>query len=139
MTKGGNTVASELEKQLASLKQGDHVCLIYESTAGQSAVVVPFIKEGLARGERCLYAADRTVEEVVQALTAAGVDVAQESQRGAPRLLTVRAAPQKVTPGAEGLPPTRAVRAGGLGWRERGFWLFIPMTWSPGHRRFTRR
>jgi hypothetical protein len=51
---GGNTVASELKIQLANLKQGDHVCLIYENTAEQLTVAVPFIMEGLTRGERCI-------------------------------------------------------------------------------------
>jgi signal transduction histidine kinase len=79
----------ELERQLASLKQGDHVCLIYENPAEQLAVAVPFIKEGLARNERCIYIADdRTIVEVVQALSAAEVDVARERQRGALRILT---------------------------------------------------
>jgi PAS domain S-box-containing protein len=82
-------MTTELERQLIDLKQGDHVCLIYENTAEQLAAAVPFIKDGLARGERCVYIAnDRTVEEVVQALAAAGVDVAEECRKGALRLLT---------------------------------------------------
>jgi PAS domain S-box-containing protein len=80
---------SKLEQELAGLKRGDHVCLIYEDTAGQLAAAVPFIVDGLARGERCVYIADdRTVEEVVQALAAAGVDVEGERARGALRVLT---------------------------------------------------
>jgi PAS domain S-box-containing protein len=80
---------TKLEQELANLKQGDHVCLIYENTAEQLAATVPFIIDGLARGERCVYIVnDRTIEEVVQALAAAGVDVVQERQRGALRLLT---------------------------------------------------
>ena len=70
-------MTGELERQLASLKQGDHVCLIYENAAEQIAVAVPYIKEGLARNERCIYIVDdRSVEEMVPALSAAGVDVA---------------------------------------------------------------
>jgi signal transduction histidine kinase len=82
-------MTNELEQQLTSLKQGDHVCLIYKNITEQMAAAVPFIRQGLARGERCVYiAADHAVEEVVQALAAAGVDVGQERQRGALRLLT---------------------------------------------------
>jgi len=86
-------VANELERELTSLKQGDHVCLIYENAAEQMAAAVPFIKVGLARGARCIYIADdRTVEEVVQALVTAGVDVAQERLRDALRFLTKQVA-----------------------------------------------
>src|SRR6202035_205138 len=78
-----------LEQELAKLKHGDHICSIYENGAEQLAVAVRFIIDGFARGERCVYITDdRTIEEVVQALAAAGVDVAQERQRGALRLLT---------------------------------------------------
>ncbi len=82
-------MVAKVEQELSKLKQGDHVCSCYENTAEQLAVAVPFIIDGLVRGERCIYIADdRTIEEVVQALAAAGVDVAQERQRDALRLLT---------------------------------------------------
>ena len=80
---------TKLEQGLAKLKQGDHVCLIYETAAEQLAVAVSFIIGGLAQGERCVYIADaRTTEVAVQALAAAGVDVVQERKRGALRFLT---------------------------------------------------
>lgn len=82
-------MTSELQREFRKLKPGDHICLIYENPAEQMAVAVPFIMDGLDRGDRCLYiAGDRTVDEVVHALEAAGVDVVQERQRGALRLLT---------------------------------------------------
>jgi PAS domain S-box-containing protein len=82
-------VAEELQQQIERLRQGDHLCLIYDSPAEQLAVAVAFTKVGLERGERCLYVADeRSPDEVLGALTAASVDVAQERQRGALLLLT---------------------------------------------------
>jgi PAS domain S-box-containing protein len=79
----------ELEQELGKLKHGDHICLIYENPAEQLAVAVPFIRDGLDRGERCLYIADDCIiDEVVQALVAAGVDVAQKRERGALRFVT---------------------------------------------------
>ena len=96
-------MTTELERRLTRLKQGDHVCLIYENTAEQLAAAVPFIKEGLARGERCIYAADGPfVDEAVRTLVAAGVDVTHEFQRGAFRSLPTR-----------GLPPGRSLRPPG--------------------------
>jgi len=84
-------MVSDLERQLAGLKQGDHICPIYENAAEQMAVAIPFLKEGLVRGERCLYIGDdRSVEQIAQALTAAGVDVAHEQARLALSILTQR-------------------------------------------------
>ena len=51
-------MANELDRQLLTLKPGDHVCPIYESAAERLAVAIPFIQQGLARGDRCLYIAD---------------------------------------------------------------------------------
>ena len=81
-------MAPELEKQLANLNPGEHLCPIYENAAERLAVVIPFVKHGLARRERCLFvASDRTTEEVIQALSAAGIDVASERGHGALRFL----------------------------------------------------
>lgn len=84
-------MATRLEEQLANLKHGDHACPIFESTEEQMAVAVSFIMEGLRRGERCLYIADDLMaQQVVQALAAAGMDVAREGARGAAQFLTAR-------------------------------------------------
>src|SRR5208283_2342789 len=81
----------DLDRQLKALRAGDHLCLIYDDPAQQLAALVPFIKEGMTRGERCVCS---TVEqgsaEVAQALSAAGVDVEHERQRGALQLWTAR-------------------------------------------------
>lgn len=77
-------MTAELEQELIKLKQGNHICLIYENSAEHMAAVVPFLREGLARDERCLYIADdSTVEAIAFALAATRVDVAQERKRGA--------------------------------------------------------
>jgi PAS domain S-box-containing protein len=80
---------AKLKQELTKLKHGDHICPFYDNTGEQLAVAVPFIIDGLARGERCIYIADDcTIEEVVQALATAGVDVALQRRRRALRLLT---------------------------------------------------
>jgi hypothetical protein len=84
-------MSSELQRQLARLKPGDHVCPIYEGVAEKLAVAIPFVTEGLARGERCLYISDdRTIDEFARAIAAAGVDLDQELGRGTLRFLTAR-------------------------------------------------
>ncbi len=48
------------------------------------AVAVPFIRDGLARGERCTYIADDAAPAEVHAfLEEGGIDVARETTRGA--------------------------------------------------------
>ncbi|HJU04691.1 MAG TPA: MEDS domain-containing protein [Nitrospiraceae bacterium] len=83
----------ELEEQISTMQQGDHLCLVYEDQTEQMAAAVPFIRDGLGRGERCLYVADDlTLEEVSGALAAGGTDLAEERKRGALILLTKREA-----------------------------------------------
>jgi len=87
------TMAPGAHEALASAIEGlsvhDHLCLIYESQEEQFAAVVPFIRHGLAAGQRCVYVADdNTVDAVGAALRSGGVDVDAESARGALRILT---------------------------------------------------
>jgi PAS domain S-box-containing protein len=82
-------MASELERELAGLEHGAHLCTTHEGMTDQLAVAVPFIKEGLARGERCVSVGDEsTVPELTRALSAAGVEVARDLERGALQLVT---------------------------------------------------
>jgi MEDS: MEthanogen/methylotroph, DcmR Sensory domain len=88
-TNGVKIMATDLESQIKRLKQGDHICAIYENPRERLEVAVPFVIDGLAKGERCVYILDESgMGEIVQALTAAGVDVGRERQRGALRFTT---------------------------------------------------
>jgi len=84
-------VGGELERRLARLRQGDHLCLISESPEDPSAALVPFFKTGLAAGDRCFHigpeAAARRIE---RALAQQKAPVGQELDRGALVLLTQR-------------------------------------------------
>lgn len=85
-----DALSAQLAVQIARLKKGDHVCMYYETPAEQLAVVSAYIRQGLARQERCLYVAhDRGLNEVAAALQSAGVEVGLEQQRGALVLKTV--------------------------------------------------
>ncbi len=81
-------MSDEVERQLALLKPGDHICPIYSSIVEQMAVAVPFVRDGLSRGDRCIYVSDGAVKGFVEALDAAGIDVARECDRGRLLLLT---------------------------------------------------
>jgi PAS domain S-box-containing protein len=75
---------STLEQQLAALKLGNHVCLLYDHAAEALATAVPLIGHGLARGEQCLYiAGELATDQIAGALAACGVDVPLEQERGA--------------------------------------------------------
>ena len=54
----------------------DHYALVYTDQAEQFATALPFIEEGIERGERCIYVADdNSVEEVLEGMRAYGIDV----------------------------------------------------------------
>ncbi|UTF54258.1 MEDS domain-containing protein [Natronosalvus rutilus] len=67
----------------------DHFALIYERREDQFASAIPFICEGLERGEQCLYVADdNSREEVVEAMRDHGIDVNAALESGALSVLT---------------------------------------------------
>jgi MEDS: MEthanogen/methylotroph, DcmR Sensory domain len=69
--------------------QGDHVCAIYRTPEEQLHAAIEYIKEGLARGERCLYVVGEHDQPTFRdALAGAGIDVAREEARGSLVLLT---------------------------------------------------
>lgn len=79
----------EISSAIITLKPHDHLCLIYESREEQYAAVIPYIKTGLERNEKCLYIIDESsFEDVRSALQAAGVEVDQALRRGALLILT---------------------------------------------------
>lgn len=54
----------------------DHFALIYKNRDEQFAAAIPFIRQGLEQGERCLYVADdNSKAEVLEAMRARGIDV----------------------------------------------------------------
>lgn len=79
-----SSYASPLVAALEALAPHDHLCSIYESTAERNAVTVPFIRIGLARGEKCICIGDDGAEAAVRhALCADGVDVGRAIANGA--------------------------------------------------------
>ncbi|MGE5499039.1 MAG: MEDS domain-containing protein, partial [Syntrophothermus sp.] len=62
------------EKLLCAIKGlnvHDHICSIYETREEQTLAVIPYIKNGLERKEKCIYIADEnSIDEVVDFLKA---------------------------------------------------------------------
>jgi signal transduction histidine kinase len=69
----------------------DHQCLIYETPEERLAALIPFLRLGLERGERCVYATnDDEIAYVALALAQFGVDVDSATRSGALTILEPR-------------------------------------------------
>src|SRR2546426_219997 len=81
-----------LAEQMVNLQAGDHLCLFYEKDpAEQMPALMPFIQEGLSKGEQFIYIADdQTADELAGRLEKGGVQVGRECDRGALKLWTRR-------------------------------------------------
>lgn len=70
-------------------QQGDHICTLYNSPEEQLRAAVEYIRQGLGRGERCLYVCgEHTPKQMRAALRAAGVKVKSREKCGALILIT---------------------------------------------------
>jgi PAS domain S-box-containing protein len=75
-----NPLASALER----VALHDHLCSIYQTDAERAAVVLPFLRIGLGRGEKCVYVGeDGGDQAMAKALAADGVDVERFAAHGA--------------------------------------------------------
>jgi hypothetical protein len=69
---------------MRTLRQGAHVCLIYDEPHAQFEALAPFFDEGLRNGERCIYIADDLAPgDVSSSLADYGIDVEGYAGRGA--------------------------------------------------------
>ena len=65
-------------RHVRHVKLGDHLCLPFDNDDEQREVVAAFMVDGLARGERVLYFADRTSPEMIGSwLADRGIDAAR--------------------------------------------------------------
>jgi PAS domain S-box-containing protein len=76
-------------RAIVELGPGDHLCCIYQTEAEHRAVLTPFLRQGLERGEKVLYIVDdRTAEEILDYLRDDGLDVEPYLDRGQLAILT---------------------------------------------------
>ena len=69
---GGNR--KQLSETLDNLPYGSHLCCVYDTPGHQFSALIPFLREGLQRGDKCLYILDEsTREELSSVLTEAGI------------------------------------------------------------------
>ena len=75
---------TRLGRSIENLLVHDHLCLIYENQKEQFDAVIPFIRIGLVRGEKCIYIADdNTTGQVLNTMRADGIDVESALGKGA--------------------------------------------------------
>ncbi len=115
------------------IQTGDHVCSFYREAGQKWAMVGPFFRQGLARGEQCLYVAEEhPPAEVQAALQRAGLAVPETEGREPP--LVVTAATDYLpagtfTPGALLARMAQSVRAA-LDGGYRGLRMAVEMSWA---------
>lgn len=72
----------DITSQICNLRQGEHLCSVYDSTTEMMSQAVPYLKQGLRCGEQCIYVADEnTNESVLTALTLGGIDADEALQQ----------------------------------------------------------
>jgi len=66
-------------------KQGEHICLVYETADEQRSVAARYLADGLQRGERCLYVAESraALEQFRISLRDEGIDAEAFAGSGA--------------------------------------------------------
>ncbi len=80
----GAAERGRVEESLCHLGAHDHLCLIYESREEQLRAMVPFVRQGLEQGDRCVYVSDSgTAAAVSDAMRAGGVPVDHAVASGA--------------------------------------------------------
>jgi signal transduction histidine kinase len=79
-----------IQQEIAGLEPGTHACLPYVSAHEHRSIVAIFLREGLRRGERCVYVSEAPAREAVSAqLAELGTPVARARAQGALVMLDV--------------------------------------------------
>ena len=82
-------MTADFPHTIADLGSGDHLCCIYETEEEHQAVLTPFLRQGLERGEKVVYIVDaRTAETILGYLQDTGLDVEPYLVRGQLAILT---------------------------------------------------
>ena len=78
-----STRARPMRLARAALSASQHICAFFHSHEEEYRVLLPFIQEGFARGEKAFHIVDPARRDAhLQRLAAAGIDTAAAQQRG---------------------------------------------------------
>ncbi len=79
---------SNIIRSLKRLRPRDHVVLFYDSSEIKHEVLFSYIKHGLLNGEAATYVcSEETPEEIAEAMEQYGIDVNEQSKKGALKIL----------------------------------------------------
>jgi signal transduction histidine kinase len=126
---------AQLAAELLALKQGEHLCLLYDSDpAEQLPALLPFLSQGLSQGEQCIYIADdHTLDDLRTALEHYGIDVEAETERQALQLWTRQQWRQPGELASERkAEQVRGFLAGAQAAGFKGVRFGVEMTWTLG-------
>lgn len=76
---------------IGEMKPGDHYCGIYRTDDDHRAIVIDFVRDGVARGEKMIYIVNiQSAEQLRTTLAEAGIDVDSLVQKGQLVILTAK-------------------------------------------------
>ncbi len=75
---------------ILNLKDGDHLCCLYETEEEHQALLTPYLRHGLEQGQKVFYIVDaHTVENVLNYLKEDGIEIESYLENGQFSILTV--------------------------------------------------
>ena len=78
---------------ISRMKPGDHYCGIYRTDEDHRAIIIDFVRQGVARGEKMFYLVNmQTAEQLKATLAAAGLEVEALIDNGQLVILTAKEA-----------------------------------------------
>ncbi len=114
-----NTAATPIPCAGSQLLEARHVCAFFHNLDEEYRVLLPFIRDGFASGDRAFHVVDPKLrEEHLRRLSAAGIDAAESEPTGQLKLcdwhaahLQTTCAPgsaRRTTPGADDCGPLQS-------------------------------
>src|SRR5258708_2654462 len=83
-TQGPARESTAQQTPMFQFKHGDHACIFYRSDDSLMEILVPYVAEGLNKGERCFGAQKpHILKRLFYDLRYLGIDVDREIKRGA--------------------------------------------------------
>ncbi|MFO7192262.1 MEDS domain-containing protein [Thermocrispum sp.] len=72
---GLDTNAAVLDGPGVHVTAGDHLCVFYRGLAERDEILIPYLRQGLLNGDKCLCVVDTTEPEAVLAALASDIDI----------------------------------------------------------------
>src|ERR1700738_1935186 len=77
-----NNRFARIRAAIEQLGPADHACTLYDQREEEVAIAVSYIRAGLERNELCVCVVDDGGENILDALSSAGIDTGAEMRKG---------------------------------------------------------